>query len=491
MISIDVTDKMVKLVRANQNGAKTRILNSIQKELTVDCVSNGYISDVPLLAGEILEMLNSEKIKDKDLVISLNSSSILTKEMVLPRPKKIHKSIALEAMIVANMGISEDNNVSYTITNEFQDEMGNNMIKLMAVACPKRLVDGYVALVTHLGCNIRQIIPACMALNTAVATYAEEKENTIMVAELTKEFVNLSVYQENKILMSRYVQVDPSDYNFAADFLHQAAYENIYRLLQFMNMKRDSGMISSIYICGDVSDFSGLTKMLASFNLPIKLLTKPANVTLITDVAYEKYAIAIGALTRTRRDYDRYNLMESANAKEKKGIGTYPIVLMGIAAGIVLISAGAFVVINMHYDDVHREIVMVQVEISSEEIQKRAAVLSEKIARLEAIDGYADNVELAGQLFDYQPAIISDVLAKLEEPLPAGMSITGSVSLNGYNVSVSYSCGSDSQPAEYVRALNEQGYFDDIYYSGYSGIGGEYTFSLTMLVKGGNGVEHQ
>ena len=48
MLSIDITDKQVKLVRGALNGAKIRVLEVETRDLTVGCISNGYITDIPM-----------------------------------------------------------------------------------------------------------------------------------------------------------------------------------------------------------------------------------------------------------------------------------------------------------------------------------------------------------------------------------------------------------------------------------------------------------
>ena len=94
--------------------------------------------------------------------------------------------------------------------------------------------------------------------------------------------------------------------------------------------------------------------------------------------------------------------------------------------------------------------------------------------------------------------MISDIKTKLEEPLLEGMMITESVRIDGYNVSATFTADADNKPSEYVKALVKQGYFENISYNGYEGMPEDpenenspmtYTFSLTMLLKGGNGYE--
>ena len=143
MLSIDITDRQIKLVRGVHSGNKIRVQDADMRELTLGMVSNGYITDVPMVAAELNDIIKTKGITEKDAIVSITSSSIVYKEMLLPKPKSLKNTAAIEAMIQANMGVSKEFNISFTIAGETEDEEKNKLIKIIATACPQRLVDGY------------------------------------------------------------------------------------------------------------------------------------------------------------------------------------------------------------------------------------------------------------------------------------------------------------------------------------------------------------
>ena len=118
MLSIDITDKQVKLVRGTLSGNKIRVLEVETRDLTIGSVSNGYITDIPMVAGEITDIIATKNIKEKEAIVCINSGSILYKDLVVPKPKKITNSAAIEAMILNTMGITKEYNISYSIVGE-------------------------------------------------------------------------------------------------------------------------------------------------------------------------------------------------------------------------------------------------------------------------------------------------------------------------------------------------------------------------------------
>ena len=69
MLSIDITDRQIKLVRGSAQGNKIKIDEVDFREIEKGLVSNGYIADVPLVAAEIIDMINTRAIKEKDTIV--------------------------------------------------------------------------------------------------------------------------------------------------------------------------------------------------------------------------------------------------------------------------------------------------------------------------------------------------------------------------------------------------------------------------------------
>jgi hypothetical protein len=68
-----------------------------------------------------------------------------------------------------------------------------------------------------------------------------------------------------------------------------------------------------------------------------------------------------------------------------------------------------------------------------------------------------------------------------------GMEMTGSFTVGGYSLAMSFTCRDDRHPVEFVYKLQDAGYFEDIQTFGYQrDDDGTITFSLTMRIKGGN-----
>lgn len=513
MLSIDITDRQIKLVRGAAQGAKIKIDEVDFREIEKGLVSNGYIADVPLVAAEIIDMINSRSIKEKDTIVSISSSSILYKELMLPKPKKLSNTAAIEAMIGSNMGITGDYNISYTIVGETVDENKNPLIKVLATACPQRLVDGYVKLFTHMGLSLKAVNISNNAISRLIQnTPKMSSYMPLLLVQIDKEFLNINLYEDNVLSFSRYFKIDPADYNNAEDYVNQAIYDNLFRMFQFFQSRKDMKPIKEMMFYGEITDFIALTNTVSGFNVPCHILSAPTNIASRADFEFTVYANAIGALYKVNKELEHINLLATTAARESKGLNTFFIGLGAAALLSVLAVVGANVVVDVINGNIQNQIKQEQAKINDTALQAQLTELQQKEGVLENFQSYKDSIANAEIMFNYMPKGTTDVYKMLREPFTekqaniddvtsaeirkklSGMKLIDKVSISGYSVRATFRCTSQEQPSQYVRALIDQGYFEDITYSGYTVEVGEdkketVEFELTMLLKAGNTVE--
>ena len=496
MLSMDFTDRNVKMVRGSLAGSKIRVIQVEVLQLPAGLIENGFIVDIPMLASEILEFLQTKDIREKEIIAEIGSGLILNKELVLPKPKKMSNSFVIETMIQSNMNISTDYNISFTVVGEEKDENNNDMIRVIATAVPQRLADGYIRLFSHLGLTLRSLYVSANCISRLVENSQKLMAlMPLMMVHVEKDFISINLYDEGRLLLSRRVTVDYEETSRDSEALVQMVYDNVFRMVQFMGGRQNAKPLKEITFYGSIPDFILLNNAMSSFNTSTHILSAPGNVVSFCEYDFAEYANAISAFFKTKREHDRVDLLKATSAKEKKkkGGGANAAVLILCLLGSLALTGGAYFYLTTINDDLNARIRVVRAEIDDPALQERLSALNAKISKLNEISLYSNNIEMAKYLFDFQPVLITEVMDKLEEVMPDGMHIQGNLSFSGYNISATFVCDDDSKPSEYVRRLNEQGYFENISYSGYNGSGegssATYTFALSMLLKGGNGYE--
>lgn len=510
MLSIDITDKQIKLVRGTLSGAKIRVVDTETRDLTAGCVSNGYITDIPMVAGEITDIIATKNIKDKDAIVCINSGSILYKDLVIPKPKKISNSGAIESMILNTMGITKEYNISYSIIGEEKGEDDAEMIRLLATACPQRMVDGYIRLFTQLGLNLKQINISNNCISRLILNTAKlEVSMPLMLVQVDNDFVNINLYEDNQVTLNRYVRIDPYDYNNDDDYVNQAVYDNVFRTIQFIQQRKGSKPLKEIMFYGHVKDFISLSNAVSSFNVPAHILSIPNNIVAFCDFDFAEYANALGAFFKIRKDLDHVNLLDSSAVKEKAGVSKFVVLIAVLAVAAVGVSGAGVLLCNSIAGGIQKQADEIDSRIHSPEMDERLATLSSKIEVFDNINLYKSNLQIAQTLFEYMPRGTTDVRAKLLEAME-GLDDGGKtcliedIEVKGYDVDVTVRCYSQDIPTKYVRNLIDQDYFENIIFTGFQGEDLEeneetnvtaakgderYSFALSMRLKGGNDVE--
>lgn len=526
MLSIDITDRQIKLVRGVHSGSKIRVQDADMRELTLGMVSNGYITDVPMVAAELNDIIKTKGITEKDAIVSITSSSIVYKEMMLPKPKSIKNTAAIEAMIQTNMGVSNEFNISYTIAGETEDEEKNKLIKIIATACPQRLVDGYVRLFSHIGLSLKAVNISNNSVTRLIVNTPKMAERMpMLLIQIDKGFLNMNLYEDNQIVFSRYFNIDPTDYDNAPDYVVRAVYDNLFRMIQFIKSRKGAKPLKEIMFYGDTGNFIELSNAISSFNVPVHVLAAPSTVVTMTEIDFTKYANAIGAIYRRNKDLEHINLLEATSAKESKGMNGYLIMLGCACVAAVVLVAAINIGLSVVDKSIQGQVRDIDTQIQSQALQQQLSVVSEREGMLSGFNTYNQNAGSTSTLFNYMPKFQSYVIDKIKEPMEAVKSENGidldiqAISIEGTSVSVKFmgQCKGDptSMPAAYVNKLTNEvktkygdPYFQNIVYTGFEKTNsnnasrylelqtGEckydtiFTFEISMNLRPGSDEEH-
>lgn len=528
MLSIDITDRQVKVVRGVHSGSKIKIQDADMRELSLGMVSNGYITDVPMVAAELNNIIKSKDIKEKECVVSITSSAIVYKEMTVAKPKNMKNPAIIEAMIQSSMNISADYNISFTIAGETEDEEKNKMLKVMASACPQRLVDGYIRLFSQIGLQLKGVYISNNSVTRLITNTPKLADRMpMLLIQIDKNFINMNLYEENQLAFSRFSSIDPSQFEMEegddTSYVAQAVYDNLFGMMNFIRGRKGAKPLQEINFYGEIDSFIEITNAISSFNVPANMLSQPGNVTsaLTAQFDFSKFANAIGALYSRNKELEHINLLEATSAKASQGSGKFGLACIGSAILAAALVGGACAVTGIINSNLNSQINDYREKIDDPQMQKDLKTVDDRNAMLTGFKNYNDTVAKTKLLFDYKPKPQSLVLNKLRTPLDdkeflqeGEELVITNFNCSGYNVSVTLfgvSSG-DGDPssvpsryAEYLinKVMNKYGdpYFVNVSYSGFTKLNPTedlddmpketvFTFNLSMQLQMGSDEEH-
>lgn len=502
MLSFDITDRQIKFVRGQQGSSKVKILDADMRELTMGIVSNGYITDVPMIAAELNDIIKSKGIKEKEAVVSITSSSIVYKEIVVSKPKNMKNPAIIEAMIQSEMSASSDYNISFTVAGEFEDAEHNKMLRVYAAACPQRLVDGYVRLFSHVGLQLKQVTISNNSVSRVIKSTPKIADRMpLLLVQIDKNFLNINLYENNQLAYSRFSNIYPGDSDSEdGNYVTDALNKDIDTMIQFIRQRKGSKPLQEILFYGDIDSFIEISNAISAFGVPANMLSMPASVSTSAQFDFTKFANAVGALFHTNKELEHINLLEATSAKESKGSSGFMLALVGVLAASAAVVGGITLVFNMMRASVNSEIEAIDKQINDTAMQEDLKIVSARESMLEGFKNYNATVDNVIMQFNYQPKVQSLVFDKLLEPMDTKKASIlkedelleiSEISLDGNEVTVVFKGLSKGNPtdlpsryANYLtnNVLNQcdEPYFVNVEYTGFEKLNiSEYgTFAL-------------
>lgn len=146
-VGIDIGSKIIKVILFKKGRYKYYSL------LTPEgCVNKGRIVNVEKLSDNLGKFLRKNRISGQ-LCFVLTCSDIIIREISLPKMDELElkNAVKFEASKYIPV-LSNDYIVDYRLLNEI-----DNKLKVLLVACPKVIVDGYISLAAKLKMKIKAI----------------------------------------------------------------------------------------------------------------------------------------------------------------------------------------------------------------------------------------------------------------------------------------------------------------------------------------------
>lgn len=347
-ISMDIGSQSIKLVI----GKKKKDLLYIKKAVTIpmpyDAYNDGRITDNRSIVKEIANALKKNKINNRKAIVTLNSSSVITREIILPliKPEEMDNMVHYEIEQYLPIELSQ-----YVIEHKVLDELMDGETKkarVLVAAMQKSLVESYLAMLNQL--NLQ---PVSMDINSNALTKLLEGQliinqlpvdlsKTMAVIDIGSSTININILSGSKLKFNRLISRGGSeiDMNIASNFnlnptdaekrklenqnidlgsfsgnngmLYDAIkhivdqwLQEIERVFQYYESRNSGNRVDMIYLYGGGANLKGLDRYLKEYlQVPTVNLETLCNVKLdgsLNGLDIKYYLNAIGAIIRESR----------------------------------------------------------------------------------------------------------------------------------------------------------------------------------------------
>ncbi|MFZ5966246.1 MAG: type IV pilus assembly protein PilM [Bacillota bacterium] len=348
VMSVDIGTSKTKVVVGNHSKNKLMIDAMYEIETPRESVQDGKILDAYRLRGMLSHIITTHKIREKKVICTLQSTSLITREVVLPAVDSAELKSMIQFEIEQYFPVNlEDYVVEYKMLEEYKENEVKKA-RILVAALPKIIVEDYLHMFQE-----QKLKPIALDINAnAVSklfsgTVAINDENssldkTVAVIDFGCENIHINIISNGILQFNRIIPIGGKQIDIMiADSLNLPLHEavqrkhmyqmeevenqsllsnsldsiiktsldswiqEIQRLFQYYNTRSMGNRIDIIYIYGGGSNLHGIDKYLElSLRIPTYRIQRLGNVIMTNKngkndpVSIENFLNAIGAIIR-------------------------------------------------------------------------------------------------------------------------------------------------------------------------------------------------
>ena len=132
MLSFDITDRNIRVVKGVESSGKIKISSAATLNIDEELIVNGHVKDVPNVATLINGILKKNRMPDKEAIVSISSNLTIFKELDVPKVKITDMQKTVKQQMLTELNLDDTYSVSYIIVGDGEGDT----YKVLATACP-------------------------------------------------------------------------------------------------------------------------------------------------------------------------------------------------------------------------------------------------------------------------------------------------------------------------------------------------------------------
>ncbi len=460
MLSFDITDRNIRIIKGTENGGKIKISAAANLDLEEAVIVNGHVNDINRVAMMINQVLKQNNMPDKEAIVSISSNQTVFKELLIPpnsKESEFMKSVRHELQMQIN--IDDSYAVGYLIVGEpEEDEHGERVQRILATACPYDVVDCYKRIFHMLGINLKTVMIGCNAITKVLLADVKVKSlMPLLAVQIDKNFLSLNLYEDNQLSFSRFASIDPEDYENPDDYVFEAVNENIFRMIQFAR-SRGSEAISNVVFYGDITAspnlYNRLVDEMESNEISVSQLNVPPQIHGYQNLEFSLYANAIGAMFKRNKITEHVNLLDAegtnvlAGAMKNQSEGGVPVLpLIGAIVSVVAV-LGTWAVLSMMDANVKSDTRKLRADIDSPETAAKLQQYEDLKVMRDSVRNYGTLVTNTSEAFQTHPRLTSKFIEAIDTTVHDVMAANAGTTEEPVILSLDYDSGDIEIPIE-------------------------------------------
>lgn len=345
LLALDIGNNTIKFIVGKYEKDKIIIEEIRDAETPIKAVDDGKILDSENLEDIILYIIDNYKLKIKDIVYTTDFSSIMNRELLIPKVEEDEIDTVIRYEIQQFLPIDLNKYIlQYTVLDEIENEMdGTIKYKVNVISYPEEIARSYYNLIQEKRIKpyaldvVNNSLKKLLDISSSINGVKIEENETIAFIDLGAQNINVNIYKNKKLEFTRMIKRGGNDIDEELanlldnssktaekvkiekanleninedDLINKIIYQivemwvtDIGRFLQFYRNKTVGNSIDKVYIYGGSSNIAYLEEFMEErLNTKIEKIRSIDAIEFIkselNDKTIEKYINAIGAIIR-------------------------------------------------------------------------------------------------------------------------------------------------------------------------------------------------
>ncbi len=485
-IAIEIGYSLTKVCEVDYKAKTHKIYKSFTVPNGAEVISDGALMVSPEYVETLRSALSANHVKGKQVVFTITSSKIASREVTIPYVKENRIADVVNANATDYFPVDlSQYQLAYTILGTIGETKGAQQYKLLVMAVPTALLSGYyelakalkleVAAIDYAGNSIFQVVKDECAKGRHIVVKIDERSSLVMavensvlsftrsvsygVEEIMDTVMNtlcwgevssveqaIRVLQRNECIVPEEDAGDSESAEENAKSAKDSALEDmreavipliggITRVIDYYASRNSGAGIERILITGMGADFKGMDEMLSrETNMPVAILKEAAGWNLMRNFkneCFSEYIACVGAAVAPLGFKQEPEKRSKGKAKKEAGEGgTNWAPLAYTVFGVGLVAAAALVAVPM--------IGYAKLTKTNMELKAQAGSLEDIIPIYnEYVEVKAEHA-MADAMYEATESrneSLEEFLGELEDKLPANVNVI-SFSSDAYEVSL-------------------------------------------------------
>jgi type IV pilus assembly protein PilM len=217
VVGLDIGSSAVKAVELRKTGRTFRVAAFGSAPVPPDCIVDGAIIDATSVAEVIRQLLDTRRIRTKEVVASLSGNAVIVKKINLPvmTDAELAESIYWEAEQYIPFDI-QDVNLDYQILSAPQAPDPRATMEVLLVAAKKEKIADYTGVISQAGrVPVVVDVDAFALQNAYEANYDIDERAVVALLNAGASAINVNIVCAGQSLFTRDITVGGNAYTEA------------------------------------------------------------------------------------------------------------------------------------------------------------------------------------------------------------------------------------------------------------------------------------